>query len=906
MTRYTVKQSGGDYPTLNAALVAVSASDEISIEGAWTIADTTAAAIVDDNLLIETDAYSRHPGYWDESQNHYRLVVGATHALTLNGAYTLTLDGLAISQSGTGTSYESFRCVPGTSDTVTAKNCLLRCSTNTSQQDCIYTGFQANIGTITLENCLVYGAARAGVNVQNFYNDARSGTVNINSCVFWNNGRDPSPSDAEVGGGVIAVANNLIADGSSFTINVHNTISVENDTGGSGASQSPADYNDIVIDGIGVGAFNVSYSIDSDGSIATETDGGTGNLASRTATDNTSPGGGDWVIFEDITTTPYDLRIVDNAENDAQDMHSTAVAHGLTIPSTDIVGTGRPWRTSFDCGAFEIKLIIAVRVRRRYSQARPLTQPKMWDVDPGIVEFQFRYLWKNIISAFALWEHGGSLLYDVGRNRGYGTIVNTPWVSGAPGLGLSFDQVSGRYVDIPVDPEPARITVLCYCVKTGANNSDNYHIVSNWGSWGLRRLRGASGGENTAPTFTVTVGASEADAIGPAGSFPQGQPVVLVGRWDGSEASLWIDGVKRASDTSLSGDLDTGGAGYRIGAYGGGSGLEFDGDVYEVVVFDRALTDQEITGISADPFGLFRKQPRVFPVSLPISLPAEAAIRPRRRHRQDQAFGRPFRLNKHSPQAKGLGGWWPTLGQKGNRLNDYSEYSNNGVFPGGTLNPSWITDAERVRVLSFDGDDDYVQVLDPSNGSLDPSQLTFTAWVKRNGSQATFRRFVNKSDGGGSSGYQIFTYSTTNRLGCYLENGGTNSGDVDSGWLIPDSVWALIAVTYDGSNIRFYGNGVLRNTIEYVGGIGNSAIAARFGTNHNNDRNFNGRIDDIRIYNRVLTDSEVYQLYAPQTRWDLCEPLPRVFPVLIPAVDEKVTQMLLFGGRKVLTPRSRL
>ena len=352
-----VKQSGGTYSTLNAALAVADPSDTISIEGSWTIDDTTAASIADDNLTIETDASSKHPGYWDEATSqHYRLVVSGSHALTLSGAYTLTIDGVAIEQSGTGTSDECFRCVPGSSDTVTIQNCILQCSTNTNQQDCIYTGYNTSIGVVDIEQCIIYGAARAGLNIQNFYTSTNSGTININSCTIWNCGLDGSlGAGAHVGGGILYGVTTG-GDGSSFTINVHNTTAVENDTGGNYSVEYPEDYREYVSDGIGVGAWNVSYSIDSDNTISANTDGGTGNLASRTATDNTSPGGGDWVIFEDISSAPYDLRIVDNAEDDAQDAHTTATAHGLTIPSTDIVGTSRPQNTNYDIGAFEIEV----------------------------------------------------------------------------------------------------------------------------------------------------------------------------------------------------------------------------------------------------------------------------------------------------------------------------------------------------------------------------------------------------------------------------------------------------------------------------------------------------------------------------------------------------------------------
>jgi hypothetical protein len=349
MATLTVKQSGGDHSTLASALSSAIASDTISIEGSWTVDDTTNATVADDNLTIQTDASSKHPGYWDEATSqHYRLVeTGGDHALTLNGAYTCTIDGLAIEQASSGgISDECFRCVPGTSDTVTVKNCLFYLSLNVEDQDGIYTGFNTNIGTVTIENSVIIGAGRGGVHSQN--GNGGTGALEVNSCTFWLNGRYDDSNVAAIGGGIMASGN---GDKSGFTIDVHNTIAVENDTG-TGGGQTP---QDIQVNGTGnTPTYGISYSIDSDNTIATYDSGGAGNLASRTATDSTSPGAGNWVIFEDITSAPYDLRIVDNAEDDAQDDHTTATAEGLTIPSTDIVGTSRPQNTNYDIGAFEI------------------------------------------------------------------------------------------------------------------------------------------------------------------------------------------------------------------------------------------------------------------------------------------------------------------------------------------------------------------------------------------------------------------------------------------------------------------------------------------------------------------------------------------------------------------------
>jgi hypothetical protein len=52
---------------------------------------------------------------------------------------------------------------------------------------------------------------------------------------------------------------------------------------------------------------------------------GVGNLASRNETDDCSKSSdGDWVIFEDITTSPYDLRLCENAYNEALDAHQVS------------------------------------------------------------------------------------------------------------------------------------------------------------------------------------------------------------------------------------------------------------------------------------------------------------------------------------------------------------------------------------------------------------------------------------------------------------------------------------------------------------------------------------------------------------------------------------------------------
>ena len=344
----TVRQSGGDYSSLATALAAGEAV--VDIDQAWTVADTTPAAFTADCVITVSGA-ARHPGYIDYASNHYRLVVSTDHCLELSGAFSATVDGLCIEQAGANSSDECFRCRPGTADTVDIIDTIMHCSTNTSSQDCLYTGANMAIGTINATQCCFAGAGRGGVHIQNNYQAATyDATINLNSCVSYDNGTTAGSGQGAQGGGIYA--SGLSTPGGTpptFVVNVQNCSLIGND--------ATANAFDIAEDvaRFNFPLWNISNSMDSDNSIANVIDNGTGNFASRTPTDSDTPGAGNWIIFENITTEPYNLSLKDNAENDAQDAHANALAHGLTIPALDITGlTARPQNTNYDIGPFEI------------------------------------------------------------------------------------------------------------------------------------------------------------------------------------------------------------------------------------------------------------------------------------------------------------------------------------------------------------------------------------------------------------------------------------------------------------------------------------------------------------------------------------------------------------------------
>jgi len=176
----------------------------------------------------------------------------------------------------------------------------------------------------------------------------------------------------------------------------------------------------------------------------------------------------------------------------------------------------------------------------------------------------------------------------------------------------------------------------------------------------------------------------------------------------------------------------------------------------------------------------------------------------------------------------------------------------------------------------FNGQDDYVLV--PNSSSLNVTGgLTIEAWIKMDqlpgpvpGYSGEEYAIVSKWAGTGSAG------------GRYLFGvlGGANSGKLilnlqDIGAISNQSLqpgqWYHVAVTYDGSNFRFYINGQLDNTVSGASSFGFSSTPLAIGKNiHNNITPsvnpyfFKGEIDEVRISNIVRSQFS-FCLNAPCT-----------------------------------------
>jgi hypothetical protein len=90
----------------------------------------------------------------------------------------------------------------------------------------------------------------------------------------------------------------------------------------------------------------------------------------------------------------------------------------------------------------------------------------------------------------------------------------------------------------------------------------------------------------------------------------------------------------------------------------------------------------------------------------------------------------------------------------------------------------------------------------------------------------------------------------------YVNIGGSDRS-ADGSTQLPINTWSYLAATFDGATLRLYVNGVSVGSSTLSGSAAVSASALRIGGNTVWNEFFQGRIDEVRIYNRALTAAEI-------------------------------------------------
>jgi hypothetical protein len=128
--------------------------------------------------------------------------------------------------------------------------------------------------------------------------------------------------------------------------------------------------------------------------------------------------------------------------------------------------------------------------------------------------------------------------------------------------------------------------------------------------------------------------------------------------------------------------------------------------------------------------------------------------------------------------------------------------------------------------------------------------LTISVWVSAN--NANYKNYIIKSEQGVFGVTQQSVLSTSKSFGMTVTNITTNSAMAPA-----EFGWNHFVGTYDGENIKTYIDGVLKSTMHHPGQTGgtNKVLIGSI-----SNPQWKGSFDDMRFYNRILTDEEILLL----------------------------------------------
>ena len=195
------------------------------------------------------------------------------------------------------------------------------------------------------------------------------------------------------------------------------------------------------------------------------------------------------------------------------------------------------------------------------------------------------------------------------------------------------------------------------------------------------------------------------------------------------------------------------------------------------------------------------------------------------------------------------------------------KFNNNGNDETGNYNASLMNGAgystenmEGTYSLNLDGTDDYANC-----GAIDLGEaFTITLWIKLTNSWDNIKTILSNCNSGLSDGFKIFInnpWGTDAHGQIWLETGdGTDDSEVTSTTgIVTIDQWNHIAITADktGNTGHIYFNGSDVTLTSSIPVDFNTNKTLNIGRMVNGNSYFQGNLDDVRIYNRVLTSTEI-------------------------------------------------
>jgi len=288
----------------------------------------------------------------------------------------------------------------------------------------------------------------------------------------------------------------------------------------------------------------------------------------------------------------------------------------------------------------------------------------------------------------------------------------------------------------------------------------------------------------------------------------------VTGTWDGTTLTLYVNGIPLATSTPGAVPNGASGAPLYLGTSSGGGNL-LDGTIDDVRVYSRALSAADIRTLYTSTGG------------------------------------------ESGDINTGLTGYWKLDDASGATAADSTGNGNTGTLTNG---PTWA--AGKVNgALTFNGTTQYVLVPNSSSIDVTGTNLTMAAWIQITGATGkSYQNIFGKDSVFGAFQYRLLISDSRSSLR-FQANGGAIDAISNNFTALTLGTWHHVAVAYNGSSINFYLDGQSQGSTPATGSIASSSNDLDIGKTYALNYYFDGTIDDVRVYNRALSASDVLTLY---------------------------------------------
>jgi hypothetical protein len=205
----------------------------------------------------------------------------------------------------------------------------------------------------------------------------------------------------------------------------------------------------------------------------------------------------------------------------------------------------------------------------------------------------------------------------------------------------------------------------------------------------------------------------------------------------------------------------------------------------------------------------------------------------------------------------GLVAYYPFNGN----ANDASGNGNNGTVIGATSTQDMF--GVPSSAYSFDGLSDYITI--PDFPQADANAHTMSLWIEAKAwtirGPKIYEDFLDKDNAVAGQRQWVCQGMQSGQIRCAVF---TSEGeyDLDSISQLQTNQWYHVVTTWDGTNESVFINGLYDSSTPAPGSLVQASAPVTIGANPGFYQFFDGKIDQVRIYDRALSSNEVTQLYA--------------------------------------------